>query len=235
MLAYFADKLKNTPDGDGNLLDHSLVLYGSPMGDGNVHGHRRVPLVLLGPRQRRAQGQPARAREGQDAASQHAADASLQKLGRRGADRSATARARSRSDAGERAMVDSRSLLVGCCLRARWAAPACALARRQSAGRRGDAGRRRARCGRCSAQKADVNAAQGDGSTALHWAVYNGDAELVRLLLAAGADVKAKTRLGGADAGDDGGAGSGDAPVAQVAARRQGRRGHRPMPTAPRR
>jgi hypothetical protein len=48
MLAYFADKLKNTPDGDGSLLDHSLVLYGSPMGDGNVHGHRRVPLVLLG-------------------------------------------------------------------------------------------------------------------------------------------------------------------------------------------
>ena len=48
MLAYFADKLKNTPDGDGTLLDHSLVLYGSPMGDGNVHGHRRVPLVLLG-------------------------------------------------------------------------------------------------------------------------------------------------------------------------------------------
>ena len=48
MLAYFADKLKHTPDGDGSLLDHSLVLYGSPMGDGNVHGHRRVPLVLLG-------------------------------------------------------------------------------------------------------------------------------------------------------------------------------------------
>jgi hypothetical protein len=48
MLAYFAEKLKNTPDGDGNLLDHSLVLYGSPMGDGNVHGHRRVPLVLMG-------------------------------------------------------------------------------------------------------------------------------------------------------------------------------------------
>ena len=48
MLAYFADKLKNTPDGEGNLLDHSLVLYGSPMGDGNVHGHRRVPMVLMG-------------------------------------------------------------------------------------------------------------------------------------------------------------------------------------------
>ena len=48
MLAYFAEKLKNTPDGDGNLLDHSLILYGSPMGDGNVHGHKRVPMVLMG-------------------------------------------------------------------------------------------------------------------------------------------------------------------------------------------
>ena len=48
MLAYYAEKLKNTPDGDGTLLDHTLVLYGSPMGDANVHGHRRVPLVLLG-------------------------------------------------------------------------------------------------------------------------------------------------------------------------------------------
>ncbi len=46
------------------------------------------------------------------------------------------------------------------------------------------------------AQKADVNAAQGDGTTALHWAVYNHRADLVRMLLAAGADVKAKTRLG---------------------------------------
>ena len=48
MIPYFLNKLKNTPDGDGNLLDHTLVLYGSPMGDSNVHGHRRVPLVLLG-------------------------------------------------------------------------------------------------------------------------------------------------------------------------------------------
>ncbi len=46
------------------------------------------------------------------------------------------------------------------------------------------------------AQKADVNAAQGDGTTELHWAVYNHDAALVKALLAAGADVKAKTRLG---------------------------------------
>ncbi|HEY4362515.1 MAG TPA: DUF1552 domain-containing protein [Bryobacteraceae bacterium] len=47
-VAYFLDKLKSTPDGDGNLLDHSLVLYGSPMGDSNVHNHKRVPLLLAG-------------------------------------------------------------------------------------------------------------------------------------------------------------------------------------------
>src|SRR3984885_13638665 len=48
LLAYFLDKLKNTPDGDGNLLDHSVVMYGSPMGDSNVHNHKRVPLLLAG-------------------------------------------------------------------------------------------------------------------------------------------------------------------------------------------
>jgi hypothetical protein len=48
LIPYFLDKLKNTPDGDGNLLDHSLILYGSPMGDGNVHNHKRVPMFLAG-------------------------------------------------------------------------------------------------------------------------------------------------------------------------------------------
>jgi hypothetical protein len=48
LLAYYLNKLKNTPDGDGNLLDHSLVFYGSAMGDSNVHGHKRVPAVLIG-------------------------------------------------------------------------------------------------------------------------------------------------------------------------------------------
>jgi hypothetical protein len=48
LLPYFLEKLKNTPDGDGNLLDHSMVLYGSPMGDSNVHNHKRVPMFLAG-------------------------------------------------------------------------------------------------------------------------------------------------------------------------------------------
>ncbi len=46
-------------------------------------------------------------------------------------------------------------------------------------------------------QNADVNASQGDGNTALHWAAYREDAEMVRVLLQAGANVKARTRLGG--------------------------------------
>jgi hypothetical protein len=48
MLPYFLRKLQDTPDGDGNLLDHSLILYGSPMGDSSTHNHRRVPLLLAG-------------------------------------------------------------------------------------------------------------------------------------------------------------------------------------------
>lgn len=48
LIPYFLEKLKNTPDGDGNLLDHSMVLYGSPMGDSNVHNHKRVPLFIAG-------------------------------------------------------------------------------------------------------------------------------------------------------------------------------------------
>src|SRR5690242_16212173 len=44
---------------------------------------------------------------------------------------------------------------------------------------------------------ADVNGAQGDGMTALHWAATNGDAAMVQMLLSAGANIRATTRLGG--------------------------------------
>jgi ankyrin repeat protein len=46
-------------------------------------------------------------------------------------------------------------------------------------------------------QKVDVNATQGDGTSALHWAAFNDDLDLARMVLAAGADVKAATRIGG--------------------------------------
>ena len=48
MLAYFIDKLQSTPDGDGNLLDHSVVLFGSSMSNGNQHDHDPLPVVVVG-------------------------------------------------------------------------------------------------------------------------------------------------------------------------------------------
>src|SRR5438132_7554178 len=48
MVPYLLEKLKNTRDGDGNLLDNSVILYGSPMGDSNIHNHKRCPLFFAG-------------------------------------------------------------------------------------------------------------------------------------------------------------------------------------------
>jgi len=47
-MAYFLDKLKTANEGDGSLLDKTLVIWGSPMADPNIHNHRRCPLVLFG-------------------------------------------------------------------------------------------------------------------------------------------------------------------------------------------
>ena len=47
-LGYFIERMAETTDGDGNLLDQSLIVWGSPMGDANLHNHRRCPLVLIG-------------------------------------------------------------------------------------------------------------------------------------------------------------------------------------------
>ena len=48
LLPYFMEKLQSIQEGGQSLLDKSLIVYGSPMGDGNVHNHKRCPLVLLG-------------------------------------------------------------------------------------------------------------------------------------------------------------------------------------------
>ena len=48
LFARFLEKLKATPDGDGTLLDHSMVLYGSGMSDGNSHNHTDLPILLAG-------------------------------------------------------------------------------------------------------------------------------------------------------------------------------------------
>jgi uncharacterized protein DUF1552 len=48
LFGYFLEKLQATPDGDGNLLDHSMILYGGGMGDGNLHEHSNLPTLVAG-------------------------------------------------------------------------------------------------------------------------------------------------------------------------------------------
>jgi hypothetical protein len=48
LLAYFLERLRSTPDGDGTLLDNSIILYGGGIGDGDRHDHINLPLVVAG-------------------------------------------------------------------------------------------------------------------------------------------------------------------------------------------
>ncbi len=48
LFAYFLEKLKSTPEGDGSLLDHTLYLYGSGMGNPNLHDHVNMPILVAG-------------------------------------------------------------------------------------------------------------------------------------------------------------------------------------------
>jgi Protein of unknown function (DUF1552) len=48
LFAYYLEKLRSTPDGDGSLLDHSVILYGSGMGNPDVHDHANLPILVAG-------------------------------------------------------------------------------------------------------------------------------------------------------------------------------------------
>ena len=48
LIAHLLDRLKSTPDGDGTLLDHSLILFGSGMSNSNVHNHSPLPVLVAG-------------------------------------------------------------------------------------------------------------------------------------------------------------------------------------------
>jgi hypothetical protein len=47
VLAYYLDKLRSTPDGDGSLLNHSMILYGAALSDANLHLCRDLPILLV--------------------------------------------------------------------------------------------------------------------------------------------------------------------------------------------
>jgi hypothetical protein len=48
LFAYLVGKMRDTPDGDGTLLDHSMLMIGGGMSDGNIHSHMDVPIALVG-------------------------------------------------------------------------------------------------------------------------------------------------------------------------------------------
>jgi hypothetical protein len=48
LLAYFLERMRSTPDGDGSLLDHSMIVYGAGMGDGDIHSQLNMPIAVLG-------------------------------------------------------------------------------------------------------------------------------------------------------------------------------------------
>src|SRR5207247_11397805 len=48
IFGYYLDKLRSTRDGDGTLLDHSIVVYGSGIADGNLHTNEDLPILLAG-------------------------------------------------------------------------------------------------------------------------------------------------------------------------------------------
>ena len=56
LFAHLVDRMAATPDGDGSLLDHSMMLFGGGMGDGNVHSPHNLPIVLVGGGVRTAEG-----------------------------------------------------------------------------------------------------------------------------------------------------------------------------------
>jgi hypothetical protein len=48
LLNYFLERMRDTPDGDGSLLDHSAILFGSGLGNGNLHRHSDLPVLVAG-------------------------------------------------------------------------------------------------------------------------------------------------------------------------------------------
>ena len=56
LVPYFLDRLKESMEGDTHLLDKTMIVYGSPMGDPNVHNHKRCPLFVVGGAHGRMEG-----------------------------------------------------------------------------------------------------------------------------------------------------------------------------------
>ena len=176
LFAYYLEKLKATPEGDGTLLDHSLILYGSGMGNPNIHDHTNLPILVAGGGAGGMKGgRHLRYEEPTPLANLHL---TLLERWACASTRSPTARARStscsRSETAGRMTLRRVGSAAAAVLLLHWRAGvgAAAVTRRWPMRRRApdwtqvrtlaDAARRRQR-------------RQADGMTALHWAAYHDD------------------------------------------------------------
>ena len=177
MWRYFLEKLRATPDGDGNLLDHSLILYGSGMSNSNIHNHAPLPVLVAGGAAGKMKGgrhlkYPEGHADGESAA--HYPGQSR---------RAAGERRRQHRDA-DRAVIGGSSMktLFGMLLMTLVAQAGFAAGTEVA-----DAVQNRdvATLRSLVKQHATVNAAQPDGTTALHWAAHWNDLEAVNSAAAA--------------------------------------------------
>ena len=201
---------RSTPDGDGTLLDHSLLLYGSNMSNSNAHNHFPLPNLVVG-RRRRARIKGGRHLKYPDHTPMTNLLADDARQGRRAAGHAR----RQHGAAGEPvdalrtvgvvglqdSDVDASSQCFGRTASSPFCLGGTALADAQTpppdrAARGGGEGRRHGRGHRAAAAARPISTSpEADGTTALHWAVRQGRRELVDRLLRAGADAQGREPL----------------------------------------
>ena len=200
LFAKFLEKLRATPDGDGSLLDHSLILYGSGMGNGNAHSAWPLPVMAAGGLMGKGH--------------RHIQTAEKTPLGNMWVTVAEKFDIEVESFGGSNGKVELSScdvapLLVAkrnvTCVSDRSTRNVAGHPRSARDGRRGgretgavDAVKQgnKATVRALLKQRADVKSAEADGTTALHWAVQADDLEMTQLLVRAGANVNAANRYG---------------------------------------
>ena len=187
LFARFLEKMTNTPDGDGSLLDHMLLVYGSGMANGNQHTHNPLPMLVAGGAHGRHRG------------NKHiltAKDTPLANFlvgrGGQGGYRDAGHPDDHRARGDLRCVVHATGHGIGRVVALATAGLRAADSELVTAVKNGD----RAAVRTLLRNPATVNLVEPDGSTALHWAVQADDLETVDRLIRAGAKVSVATRYG---------------------------------------
>ena len=212
LFSQYLAKLKATPDGDGSLLDHITILYGAGISNSNGHSGDNLPQMLVGGGSGKTKGgrhlkyanKPSQANLLMTIMDKM--DYPVEKVG------------------GSNGKLPIDTLSEACNHATRHAAAArrsCSLATwsRKSAVCRSStppSAATKTPSGRSIQKKTDVNAAEPDGTTALHWAAYRDDLESADLLLKAGAKANAANDLGATplwNASQNGSVGDGQAAL----------------------